>query len=230
MRAKSSKQRCPALCMVRKQFTNVCPKELSVYLNMRSPKTLDELVTWADQYLIAHNKKLSSSQSRREDVKNGSTGRNSERLRSAVQSFRCGGEGHRATECVSRMPDKRRREEKRYERRFSCQKCGGYGHEARDCRSTRNHHAQRPGSSGAEPPSSVHCTECAVEIRELPRINSEKETQLLELKPGGQMEVMKSGVCLDVDAKDKLQLVNGKVGERCVEVLRVIGCTGVLIK
>ena len=74
------------------------------------------------------------------------------------------------------------------------------------------------------------CAGCAVEIRELPRMNSEKETQLLELKPGGQMEVMKSGVCLDVDAKDKLQLVNGKVGERCVEVLRDTGCTGVLIK
>ena len=31
--------------MVREQFTNACPKELSVYLNERSPKTLDELVT-----------------------------------------------------------------------------------------------------------------------------------------------------------------------------------------
>ena len=61
-------------------------------------------------------------------------------------------------------------------------------------------------------------------------MNSKKETQLLELKPGGQMEVMKSGVCLNVDAKDKLQLVNGKVGERCVEVLRDTGCTGVVIK
>ena len=42
--------------------------------------------------------------------------------------------------------------------------------------------------------------------------------------------MMKSGVCLDVDEKDKLQLVNGKVGERCVEVLRDTSCTGVLIK
>ena len=61
-------------------------------------------------------------------------------------------------------------------------------------------------------------------------MNSEKETQLLELKPGGQMEVMKSGMCLVVDVKDKLQLVNGKVGQRCVEVLRDTGFTGVLIK
>ena len=61
-------------------------------------------------------------------------------------------------------------------------------------------------------------------------MNSEKETQLLELKTGGQMEVMKFGVCLDVDAKDQLQLVNGKLGKSCVEVLPDTGCTGVLIK
>ena len=99
------------------------------------------------------------------------------------------------------------------------------------CRSTpRNHHAQHPGPNGSKPPPSVHRAGCAVEIRELPRMNSEKETQLLELKPGGQMEVMKSGVCLDVDANNKLQLVNGKIGEMCDEVLRDTGCTEVLIK
>ena len=76
----------------------------------------------------------------------------------------------------------------------------------------------------------MHRAGYAVEIRELPRMNLEEETQLLELKPEVEMEVMKSGVCLDVDAKDKLQLVTGKVGERCVEVLRDTGCTGVLIK
>ena len=217
--------------MVREQFTNACPKELSVYLNERSPKTLDELVTWAEQYLMARNKKLSSLQSRRENMKNGSRGGNLERPRSAVQCFRCGGKGHRATECVSRMPDWRRREGERYERRLSCQKCGGYGHEATDCRSMPcNHHAQHPGPNDSKPPPSVHRAGYAVEIRELPRMSSEKETQLLELKPGGQMEVMKCGVCLDVDAKDKLQLVNGKVGKRCVKVLHDTGCAGVLIK
>ena len=143
--------------MVREQFTNACPKELSLYLHEMSPKTLDELVTWAEQYLMAHNKKLSSSQSRREDVKNENRGGNSERPCSAVQCFRCGGKGHRATECVSRIPDGRRREGERYEKRFSCQKCGGYGHEARDCRSTpRNHHAQRPGPNGSKPPPSMY--------------------------------------------------------------------------
>ena len=202
-----------------------------MYLNERGPKTLKEQVTWAEQYLMAHNKKLSISHSRREDVKNRSRGGNSERPLTAVQCFRCGGEGHGATERVSRMPDGRRREGDRYERRFSCQKCGGYEHEARDCRSTpHNHHAPRPGLNRSKPPPSMHHVGCAVEIRKLPRMNSEKETQLLELKPGGQVKVLKSGVCLDVDAKDKLQLVNGKVGKRCAEVLRDTGCTRVLIK
>ena len=101
----------------------------------------------------------------------------------AAHCFECGGEGHRATECISRMPDERRREGERYETRFSCQKCGGYGHEARDCRSMpRNHHIQRPGPNGSKPPPSVHRAGCAVEIRELPRMNSEKETQVYGIK------------------------------------------------
>ena len=74
--------------MVPEQFTNACLKELLVYLNERSPKTLDELVTWTEQYLMADNKKLSRSQSRRKDVKNGSRRGNSERPRSALQCFR----------------------------------------------------------------------------------------------------------------------------------------------
>ena len=48
--------------MVRKQFANAYSKDLSVYLNERSAKALDELVIWAEHYLMADNKKLSSAQ------------------------------------------------------------------------------------------------------------------------------------------------------------------------
>ena len=44
------------------------------------------------------------------------------------------------------------------------------------------------------------------------------------------MEVMKSGVCLDVDAKDKLQVVKWKSRRKVCRVLCDTGCTGVLIK
>ena len=57
--------------MVRERFTNACFKDLSVYLNERSPKKLDELVILAEQYLMAHDKKLSSKDvmARRKDTR-----------------------------------------------------------------------------------------------------------------------------------------------------------------
>ena len=93
--------------MVREQFTNACPKELSVYLNERSPKTLDELATWADQYLMAHNKKLSSKNAigRGENLNVDKSERSPERPGKLLNCYRCGGEGQRAMNCMSKIPD-----------------------------------------------------------------------------------------------------------------------------
>ena len=46
--------------MVREQFTNSCPKDVSVFLKERSPKDLEELAKLAELYLNAHGKKLST--------------------------------------------------------------------------------------------------------------------------------------------------------------------------
>ena len=122
--------------------------------------------------------------------------------------------------------------EERDTRRVLCQRCGGYGHKARDFRSTpRSQPALRSGRSGSKPSPPVHCVGCAVEIRNLPWSRRKRLSYWSSnLETGEQIKVMKSGACLDVDAKAKLQLVNGKVGKRCVEVFRDTGCTGVLIK
>ena len=45
--------------LVREQFTNSCSKDLSVYLKERSPRDLDNFANMAEQYLVAHNKRLS---------------------------------------------------------------------------------------------------------------------------------------------------------------------------
>ena len=46
--------------MVKEQFVNSCSKELSVHLMERKPQSLREFAAIAEQYLTAHNKKLSS--------------------------------------------------------------------------------------------------------------------------------------------------------------------------
>ena len=46
--------------IVHEQFTSSCSKNVVVHLMERSPKDLEELARIAEQYLVAHNKKLSS--------------------------------------------------------------------------------------------------------------------------------------------------------------------------
>ena len=46
--------------MVREELTNSCPKDVSIFLKERKPKNLEELAQMAEQYLDAHNKKLST--------------------------------------------------------------------------------------------------------------------------------------------------------------------------
>ena len=84
---------------------------ISVYLNERSPKTLDKLATWADQYLMAHNKKLTRKNAigRDENLNVDESERRPERPMEFFNCYRCGGEGHRAVECMSKIPDGRRR-------------------------------------------------------------------------------------------------------------------------
>ena len=116
--------------MVREQFTNACSKGLFVYLNERSPKTLDELVILVKQYLMAHGKKLSSKDVmvRRGETREFARGKSPESFRAVVRCSCCGGERHRTAECVSRLPEGHRRDGQQGRRLF-CNRCGAFGHE-----------------------------------------------------------------------------------------------------
>ena len=154
-----------------------------MYLNQRSPKTLDELTTWADQYLMAHNKKLSSKDSiwRGENLNVDASERSPKRLREVLNCYHCGGEGHRAVDCMSKMPDGRRR---RGDRRIACYRCGGLGHKTRDCWSRLpSQPAPRSGPSGAKPPVQVHWVGCAVQ---LPEALPQETVKSLNWNPEGQ--------------------------------------------
>ena len=46
--------------MVREQFTNLCPRDVSIFLRERKTRNLKKLALMAEQSLDVHNKKLSS--------------------------------------------------------------------------------------------------------------------------------------------------------------------------
>ena len=46
--------------IVKEQFINSCPKELTVHLREHAPETLEEMAKIADQYLEAHGKQVSA--------------------------------------------------------------------------------------------------------------------------------------------------------------------------
>jgi len=114
--------------MVREQFSSSCSKELAVYLMERNPKDLEELSNLAEQYLIAHGKRLSARTShaaKKMDAKNMAFIKDKQVLR----CFSCQGVGHRAANC----PSSSKREEKKIaggaREMRRCYRCGEIGHD-----------------------------------------------------------------------------------------------------
>ena len=87
--------------IISKQFTNSCPKYLSIWLKQSNRRTLDKLLRWADQYLAGRNQKLSSKEvikrnNTRVGVKNNHSGFPPV---STLKCFLCNRVGHQAIDC-----------------------------------------------------------------------------------------------------------------------------------
>ena len=134
---------------MREQFTNSCPKDVSVFLKERSPKDLEELAKLAEQYLNVHGKKLSMKVPvTKQDVKTSLPRTHKDAMRCYV----CDGRGHRAVECPSKASTSRNKPFG-HGRQSYCFKCGAMGREAHECKTTlqRSLPESRAGGGGGVP-------------------------------------------------------------------------------
>jgi hypothetical protein len=90
---------------IKEQFIHSCPEDLAIYLRQRNLENLEELTKTAEQFLVAHEKKLSSSSKSHNKLKVLSKGMNSpdsskeSTHEKRIQCFNCKGYGHKASEC-----------------------------------------------------------------------------------------------------------------------------------
>ena len=203
--------------MVREQFTNFCPKDVSVFSKERSSKDLEELAKLVEQYLNAHGKKLSRKASvTKQDVKTSLPRTHKD----AMRCYMCDGRGHTAVEYPSKASTSRN-EPFVHGHRSYCFKCGAMGHEAHECKTAlqRSQPGSRAGGRGpGGNPTQAQRVACAMQV---PQRSDEKEAALgketLELKSGEKIKAL-NGACM-AEIKDNLPVLSGKIGGKKVEVL-----------
>ena len=121
--------------IVREQFISSCSKDLSIWLKQSNPKTLDELLRLADQYLAACNQKLSSKKVIKRDSARAGVNDNHSGFSpaSTLKCFLCNRVGHQTIDCRVK-PEGGRNEYKRPARHaVTCYQCGEIGHKWKFC-------------------------------------------------------------------------------------------------
>ena len=201
--------------IVKEQFINSCPKEITVHLRERAPETLEETAKIADQYLEAHGKHVFS------------TGQNKAPTppekkpptdTTPLYCYGCNGRGHRSANCPTRK----------------CYLCGRHGHEARNCKSglPKSGGQSKNGSSMLRNQVSAGCLVQSSPPQAMAEdIQSCIEGDQLLLACGKKIPLL-SSVCVQPlsGARSKMPVVKGKIGDKTVDVLRDTGCSGIVVK
>ena len=206
--------------IVKEQFIDSCPKDLAIHLRERAPETLAKIAKIAEQYLEAHVKHLFSSVSRKPIVPpERDEGKNTQINSTVLHCFKCNTRGHKAVNCPTMA-----------KKSFLC---GKQGHEARNWRSGGNR-SEGQGKDGNPVQRGQVSASCLVQSPEVKPTDEEvksciKDDKLL-LACGKKIPLLSSACVEPLTGVRSQMLVKGRVGEKCVDVLRDTGCSGIVVK
>ena len=205
--------------IVKEQFIDSCPKELAIHLRERAPETLVQIAKIADQYLEAHGKHLFSSPSKKPQVQpKVEETKTTQSDATALQCYKCNARGHKAIKTLAKR----------------CFLCGKQGHEARNCRSGGRKSGGQ-GKDGNPVQRGQVSAGCLVKSPDLNATPEEVKSCIQNdqlLLACGKKVLLLSNACVEplTGVRSKMPVVQGRVGEKTVDVLRDTGCRGVIVK
>ena len=205
--------------IVKEQFINSCPKELTVHLREHAPETLEEMAKIADQYLEAHGKHVfSTGQNKAPAPPEKDDNKKPPTDTTPLYCYRCNGRGHRSANCPIRR----------------CYLCGRHGHEARNCKSGVPKSGGQ-SKNGLPMPRNQVSAGCLVQSSP-PQAMAEDIQSCIEgdqlLLACGKKIPLLSSACVQPlsGARSKMPVVKGKIGDKTVDLLRYTGCSGIVVK
>lgn len=201
---------------VKEQIINSCSKELVIFIKERKPKTVDEMIEVAENYITAHgttgafSKAPSVLQARPpRDTNHSPPKPRIEQHGKQIICLRCAKPGHIARECRSQKP-----QISMISSDIRCSYCKRKGHLEKDCWKKEREKSQMKTHGGTSATDQLQCCEHG---------NT-------ELKCGCIMPVVTSACTEGINQHPKMPVATGYLDGKRVTVLRDSGCSCIVVR
>jgi len=214
--------------IIKEQFVNSCPKELSVFLKERATKDLHEIALAAEQYLSAHQCQLATTNINRPLKTEEKTSSSDTK---DMRCYNCNGKFHKASDC---WKNKINNNQNQFgSNKKTCTYCKKDGHDFKECRrrtkvavSLSTEQEIKDDNYDVKEASSGLLIQ---EADKRDRIFKNIKNDALELANGDSVSII-TNVCSTIQKKGEMPVVDGFVNNQEAKCLRDTGCNGIVVK
>ena len=215
--------------IIRERFIESCSKDLGIYIQERSPESLEEMAKLAQQYLTARGRQFAQVPKYEKNQQNNSATNKSDQGKDISQCSKCNKIGHRSEDCYSKKLNSWRDDK-------VCFFCHKPGHMQKDCLRkkakesascvvTENKTIESTKETDEEENTDVNA--CCVVNREK-ILQANMEDSKLFLADGSAVDVIANAS--NFTKKQNMPVTTGRVNGYTVNTLRDSGCSGIIVK